>query len=99
MLRPLPIAGHILAYAETLDGGGVERALLRLAATSGIHAAAEVVDMAYRSAGATAVFESQPFERRFRDVHAVTQQTQANPRHFEAVGRVLLGLEATNASA
>ena len=30
MPTPLP-AAHILAYAQTLDGGGVERALLRLA--------------------------------------------------------------------
>src|SRR5207253_2674509 len=60
------------------------RAVFRLAATSGIHQAAQVVDSAYQLAGATAIFESQPFERRFRDVHAVTQQVQANPRHFEA---------------
>jgi len=31
MLSPLPAAAHILAYAQTLNGGGVERALLRLA--------------------------------------------------------------------
>jgi glycosyltransferase involved in cell wall biosynthesis len=31
MLSPLPAAKHILAYVQTLDGGGVERALLRLA--------------------------------------------------------------------
>lgn len=30
MLRPLPAAANILAYAQTLNGGGVERALLRL---------------------------------------------------------------------
>lgn len=31
MLSPLPTAANILAYAQTLNGGGVERALLRLA--------------------------------------------------------------------
>lgn len=31
MLSPAPAAFHILAYAQTLNGGGVERALLRLA--------------------------------------------------------------------
>lgn len=31
MLSPLPAAANILAYAQTLNGGGVERALLRLA--------------------------------------------------------------------
>lgn len=30
MLSPRPPAAHILAYAQTLDGGGVEKALLRL---------------------------------------------------------------------
>ncbi|VVT13917.1 conserved hypothetical protein [Sphingomonas sp. EC-HK361] len=29
--RKMPIAAHILSYAQTLDGGGVERAFLRLA--------------------------------------------------------------------
>lgn len=29
--RKMPIASHILSYAQTLDGGGVERAFLRLA--------------------------------------------------------------------
>ena len=52
------------------------------------------MDAAYHAAGATAIFESQPFERRFRDVHAITQQTQARRQHFEAVGRVLLGVDA-----
>ncbi|MDO7843989.1 glycosyltransferase [Sphingomonas sp. CA1-15] len=32
MLSPRPPAAHILAYAQTLDGGGVERALMRLMA-------------------------------------------------------------------
>ena len=74
-----------------------QRAVLRLAATSGIHQAAQVVDVVYHAAGATAIFESQPFERRFRDVHAITQQTQARRQHFETVGRVLLGEEAHDA--
>ena len=74
-----------------------QRALLRLAATSGIHQAAQVVDVAYHAAGATAIFESQPFERRFRDVHAITQQTQARRQHFETVGRTLLGADIAGA--
>jgi alkylation response protein AidB-like acyl-CoA dehydrogenase len=73
-----------------------QRAVFRLAATSGIREAAQVVDAAYHAAGATAIFESQPFERRFRDVHAVTQQVQANERHFETVGRVFLGFDPSS---
>ena len=64
-----------------------------LAATHATHEAAAVVDTAYSLAGSNAIFENRPFERRFRDVHAVTQQAQANPRHFEATGRVFLGLD------
>ena len=56
----------------TLD----QRVLMRLAATYAIHQAKEVVDAAYHAAGATAIFTSRAFERRFRDLHAVTQQLQ-----------------------
>jgi len=47
---------------------------------------------AWQYAGATAIFDAQPFERRFRDMHAVTQQVQARWTHFETVGQHLLGL-------
>jgi indole-3-acetate monooxygenase len=52
-----------------------------------------VVDAAYHMAGATAVFRAQPFERRFRDIHAIAQQIQARDIHYESVGQVLLGLD------
>lgn len=65
---------------------------IRLGATFAIHQAKEVADFAWAEAGATAIFESQPFERRFRDLHAVTQQVQARRNHFETVGQHLMGL-------
>ena len=67
---------------------------IRLASTWAIHQAREIVDTAYHAAGATAIFESNPFERRFRDVHTVVQQYQGRQAHFETVGQVLLGLQA-----
>ena len=70
-----------------------QRMRIRLAATYGIHAAKDVVDFAYQTAGATAVFQGSGFERRFRDMHAVTQQLQGRMAHFETVGCFLLGLE------
>jgi alkylation response protein AidB-like acyl-CoA dehydrogenase len=73
----------------TLD----QRVLIRLCATYAIHQAREVVETAYHAAGATAIFASSAFERRFRDMHAVTQQLQGRQAHFEAVGQFLLGLE------
>src|SRR3984893_943290 len=66
---------------------------IRLASTWAIHQARDVVDTAYHAAGATAIFESNPFERRFRDIHTVIQQYQGRQAHFAAVGQVLLGLQ------
>jgi alkylation response protein AidB-like acyl-CoA dehydrogenase len=66
------------------------RLALRLASTWTIHQAASVVDTAYHMAGATAVFKSNKFERRFRDMHAIKQQIQARDTHYEDAGRALL---------
>jgi hypothetical protein len=55
--------------------------------------ATDVAEQVYRLAGATAIFDSQPFERRFRDAHAVSQQVQGRFTNFETVGRFMLGLE------
>ena len=77
--------GHI-----TLD----ERMRIRLAATFAIHTALEVVDMLYQAAGATAIFNENPFERRFRDIHSVAQQLQGRQQHFETVGQHMMGLDA-----
>jgi alkylation response protein AidB-like acyl-CoA dehydrogenase len=66
------------------------RTAIRLATTWTIHQATAVVDTAYHMAGATAVFRSHPFERRFRDMHAIAQQIQARDTHYEDVGKALL---------
>jgi alkylation response protein AidB-like acyl-CoA dehydrogenase len=65
---------------------------LRLASTWAIHQARDVVATVYHAAGATAIFNDNPFERRLRDIHAGTQQGQGRPIHFETVGQILLGL-------
>jgi indole-3-acetate monooxygenase len=65
---------------------------LRLAATWAIHQARDVVATVYHAAGAGAIFEANPLERRMRDIHAGTQQGQGRPVHFETVGQMLLGL-------
>jgi alkylation response protein AidB-like acyl-CoA dehydrogenase len=66
------------------------RTAIRLASTWTIHQSAAVVDAAYHMAGATAVFRSNPFERRFRDMHAIAQQVQARDTHYEDVGKSIL---------
>ena len=73
----------------TLD----QRMTIRLAATFAIHQARDVVDIAYHAAGANAIFTANPFERRFRDIHTVSQQLQGRQEHYETVGRYRLGLE------
>jgi alkylation response protein AidB-like acyl-CoA dehydrogenase len=70
-----------------------QRMLIRLASTFAIHQSLNVVDTAYHAAGSTAIFEENPFERRFRDIHTVSQQLQGRQEHFETVGQHLLGLE------
>jgi len=82
-------------YAQAGDVVAVEvadRARVRLACTNAIHGAAEVVDFAYKAAGVDAIFPGSPFERRFRDMHTLSQQIQARGAHFEQVGQVLLGV-------
>jgi alkylation response protein AidB-like acyl-CoA dehydrogenase len=69
-----------------------QRVELRMAAINASQQARQVAEMAYLAAGATAVFESNPFERRFRDMHAVSQQAQAQFAIFEVIGRHFLGL-------
>jgi alkylation response protein AidB-like acyl-CoA dehydrogenase len=71
-----------------------QRVTVRMAATHAIHKAREAVDFAYNAAGATAIFENHPLERRFRDIHTVTQQLQGQLRHFETVGAWMMGVEA-----
>jgi len=74
-----------------------QRMLIRLAATYAIHEAKEVVDTAHHAAGGTAIFNASAFDRRFRDMHAVTQQLQGRQAHFETVGQYVLGFPADTA--
>jgi alkylation response protein AidB-like acyl-CoA dehydrogenase len=69
-----------------------QRVRLRMTCAHAAQTAKRVADTAYHSAGATAVFESNPFERRFRDIHAVSQQVQSHFSIFEVIGRHFLGL-------
>lgn len=70
-----------------------QRMLIRIASTYAIHQSREAVDFAYNTIGTSAVFANHPLERRFRDMHTVTQHLQARNGHFETVGSWMLGLE------
>src|SRR5438552_683382 len=71
-----------------------QRVIIRMAATHAIHKARGAVDFAYGAAGATSIFEGHPLERRFRDIHTVTQQLQGRSSHFETVGAWMMGADA-----
>jgi alkylation response protein AidB-like acyl-CoA dehydrogenase len=82
--------------ADLAAGGrlaGRHEITLRMTTTFAIQEAAAVVDVLYHEAGASAIHRANPFERRFRDIHAVGQQVQGRRANFEQVGKRLLGLE------
>ena len=90
----LEIVGGLYERASEAAPMGIpDRARVRLGCTHAIHAAIEVADFAYKSAGVDGIFPGSPFERRFRDMHTLSQQIQSRSAHFEAVGHVLLGGE------
>jgi indole-3-acetate monooxygenase len=65
------------------------RVRVRLGCAHAIATAVEVADHVYKAAGTSAIFPGTPFERRFRDIHTLSQQIQSRDAHFEAVGRVM----------
>ena len=69
-----------------------ERIRLRLASTYAIRRAAEVVDISYNLCGSSAIFASNPLQRRFQDIHVITQHLQGRPTHYETAGQFFLGL-------
>jgi alkylation response protein AidB-like acyl-CoA dehydrogenase len=77
--RPEPVA-------EALRVG------LRLAATHATRTSAEVTKTMYELAGGTAIYETSPLQRRFRDAHTATAHFQVGATSFEVPGRLLLGL-------
>jgi alkylation response protein AidB-like acyl-CoA dehydrogenase len=85
--------GSIYAQADDIEPIGLaDRARVRLACTNAIHGAIEVADYTYKAAGVDAIFPGSPFERRFRDIHTLSQQIQSRTAHYEAVGQILLGM-------
>ena len=83
-------------WAQTVASGTLEvaqRMSIRMATTFAIHEAKAVADAAWEVAGANAIFERGPFERRMRDIRTVTQQLQGRKSHLQEVGGYLLGLE------
>jgi alkylation response protein AidB-like acyl-CoA dehydrogenase len=64
----------------------------RLAITHGMHETARSVDLIFHAAGTNAIYERNPLERHFRNIHVALQHAAALPVHMEAAGKALLGL-------
>lgn len=69
-----------------------ERAAVRRATVHAAEVAADVVGIVYRNAGATALLESQDFERRLRDVNAALGHVTLHRAVMEDAGRVAVDL-------
>ena len=68
------------------------RSALRLAATHAVDASVRAVDSCYTLGGGTSVYRASPLQRRFRDVHVITQHMMVAAPTYELAGRILLGL-------
>lgn len=69
------------------------RAKLRRAMIHATESAIEAVQLCYRVAGGTALFENEPFERALRDVNACAGHVTVQQGMMEDAGRVALGLK------
>ena len=70
-----------------------DRAAARIASLTATEQCVTAVDLLYRLAGSSAIFQSSPLERCFRDVHTAAQHLQVQEGRWETTGRVLMGLD------
>ena len=87
------------ALARALDhGGGAALDELippaRLAIVHAMQAAVDVTTLLFQAGGTRAVFNRHGLERRFRDAQVAAQHVAGSPTHYEAAGRLALGLPA-----
>ena len=69
------------------------RAALRIASLVAVENSVAAADLLYRLAGSSAIFQSSPLERCWRDVHTAAQHMQVQDGRWETAGRVLMGLD------
>jgi indole-3-acetate monooxygenase len=94
--RALLYADAASAWATAVAGAFFtpsQRARIRSAATWVAAAAASVVDAAYGAGGGTSLYSDNPLQRRFRDIHALTQHFLVKPDTFTTAGAVLAGVD------
>ena len=76
------------------EGTAEQQARVRLAISHAARSAVQAVDLLYAAAGTAAIFDENPLDRRFRDIHTAAAHVMVGPTTFEAAGRVALGLGA-----
>ena len=77
-------------FAEVRREGHIthaNRAALRMCSTHVIRECAEVLDLAYKVAGSTGIYQDHTLQRRFQDMHVITQHVQARESYFALLGR------------
>ncbi len=84
---------HVVQFGEMTER---QAAMIRLSTTWAINQSREAVNTLFHAAGSAAVFEDQPFERRLRDIHTVSQQAQGRQLHYESVGQIMFGMPPEN---
>ncbi len=66
---------------------------VRIASLMAAENSVAAADLLYRLAGTSAIFQSSPLERCWRDLHAAAQHLGVQDGRWETAGRVLFGLE------
>jgi alkylation response protein AidB-like acyl-CoA dehydrogenase len=83
-------------WASVLDGRQPSERQLALFTTLSPHTfgvCLDVVQLIYKAAGGSAVYQKGPLDRCLRDILTVNQHVVATARTYEMAGRLLLGLE------
>lgn len=70
-----------------------DRTAVRLASLTAVENSVAAADLLYRLAGTSAIFQSSPLERCWRDLHTAAQHMQVQDGRWETAGRVLFGLD------
>ncbi|MDG2277899.1 MAG: acyl-CoA dehydrogenase family protein [Pseudomonadales bacterium] len=72
---------------DTAEVTHEQRSELRMAGTHVIQECADVVDLAYKISGSTGIYQNQNLQRRFQDMHVITQHVQGREAYFALLGR------------
>ena len=83
------------AWAQVQDGKPSTeiRRDIRLACNLAVYTSVDVVSVAYRIAGGSAVYKTSSLQRRLRDVNVMTQHIQVAHTMYEQGGRLLMGVD------